>query len=314
MTLTLPRNSSEETEHAPAEVKAEVTRVRRQNRARRARKIRALAAQVQEGADGTRTFLRFNTGQRIEHLVLIASMGTLALTGLMQTFSELSVVGWLIRVFGSIDTLRVIHHLAATVMILQSIYHLQHMLVTWIIKREKGAMWPSWLDLRNMVQMVKYNLGIAEERPEFDRFTIEEKLEYWAMLWGTPVMMVTGLILWFPTIVTLVLPGTTVPVARAFHKWEAILATAAILTWHIYNVAIKEKNTSIFTGTMTEDEMIHSHPVEYRRILEAKEMVDRAKALKEAGKDSGELPVIVAAIPQNQRQSQRALHEGTLAE
>ncbi len=260
-------------DHPRGEAGASITRIKQKARARKLRSIRRLASQVQIGPDGTRSFIRFSRAQRIEHAILIASFGTLVVTGLLQTFSDLAAVGFVIRLAGSIDTLRMIHHLAAVVLIAQSAYHVVKMLEVWIVQRERGAMWPQFQDLFDLIQMIKFNLGLTEERPEFDRFTIEEKLEYWAMLWGTPLMIVTGLILWFPSVFTRILPGELVPIALALHGWEAKLATLAILTWHTYNVIIKETNRSVFTGTMTEQEMQHSHPLEYRRILAAHEFL-----------------------------------------
>lgn len=146
-------------------------------------------------------------------------------------------------------------------------------------------MWPYFRDSRDLFQMVAFNLGLARERPEFDRFSIEEKLEYWALLWGTPLMIITGLIMWFPLVVTSVLPGDAIPVSRALHGWEAILAALAILTWHMYHTLVKEQNRSIFTGTMTETEMQHAHPLEYQRILAAHEYLQKVMATKTARKD-----------------------------
>ncbi len=314
MTMTLPTNSNNE--HADSEVKATIRRMKVQNRARRARMIRSLAERVEVAPDGTRTFIRFSRNQRIEHQVLIGSMAALALTGLLQTFSNLVVVGWIIKIFGSIETLRVIHHLAAVALGLLSFYHLEQILVTWIVKRERGGMWPSWQDMLNLIQMIKYNLNLVKERPEFDRFTIEEKLEYWAMLYGTPLMGVTGFMLWVPSIATTILPGEAIPVARALHAWEAILATLAIITWHGYNVLIKEKNKSIFTGTMTEEEMLHSHPLEHRRIMAAYEMVSRAKQIKNGEQPQvAAQPAVIAHDPQNEKHAHsRVYQEGQQAD
>jgi cytochrome b subunit of formate dehydrogenase len=129
-----------------------------------------------------------------------------------------------------------------------------------------------------VVQMVKFNLGLTNKMPKFDRFTIEEKLEYWALLWGQIVMGATGFIMWFPLVVTSVLPGQVFPVAQALHRWEAILAALAILTWHMYHGCIKDKNRSIFTGLMSEAEMQHMHPLEYERILAADEYLKKLAA------------------------------------
>jgi len=230
---------------------------------------------MQAAPDGSRLFIRFSRSQCLEHYVLIASFGTLAATGLLQTSSRFFLVGWVIHLLGGVETLRTAHHLAAIVLALQSAYHVGQILVMWFVKRERGGMWPYIRDFRNLVQTVMFNLGLAKERPESDRFNMEEKMEYWALLWGTPVMGITGLVLWFPTIITLVLPGEIVPIALAIHSWEAILATLAILTWHMYHTNIKERNRSIFTGIMTEEEMQHAHPLEYRRILAAHEHLQK---------------------------------------
>lgn len=250
--------------------------------ARRLRAARSLAARMQVSTNGARTFIRFSQAQRVEHQLLIVSFTTLAITGLLQRYSEFNLPGAIINSLGGIDTIRTIHHLAAVIMILQSVYHLGNILVLWFVKRERGSMWPHPRDFLNLFGMVRYNVGLARERPQFDRFTPEEKLEYWALLWGTPLMIITGLSLWFPTIVTRVLPGQAIPIALALHTWEAVLATLAILTWHMYHVLIKERNFSIFNGKMSEEQMLHEHPLEYRRILAADEYLQKLNGEKES--------------------------------
>ena len=206
----------------------------------------------------------------------MVSMAVLSVTGLLQTFSRFVVVGWIIRILGDVDTMRTIHRLAAIVLALLSVYHVWRILVIWLVKRERGGMWPYVRDFRDLVQTVMYNVGLAGKRPEADRYTVEEKLEYWAMLWGTVLMGVTGAVMWFPITITSMFPGVVIPVSKALHKWEAILATLAILVWHMYHTVIKETNRSIFTGTMTEKEMQHSHPLEYRRILKVHDHLQKA--------------------------------------
>lgn len=277
-------NSKQTTYQESAEAVISVEQIKRQAQERRLRAIRSLAERMQIAPDGSRTFIRFNRSQRFEHYILMATFGSMSVTGLLQTFSHVPLVGWIIHVLGGVETLRTIHHLAAAMLALQSIYHVGQVLVTWFVKRERGGMWPSVRDFRNLVQTVMFNMGLAKQKPESDRYSPEEKLEYWALLWGTPVMGITGFILWFPTIATAILPGEVVPIARAIHSWEAILATLAILTWHMYNTNIKEKNRSIFTGIMTEEEMQHGHPLEYRRILVAHEYLQK-HGLGDNGRD-----------------------------
>jgi cytochrome b subunit of formate dehydrogenase len=267
-----------------------IKQAKKKARARKMRAVRRQAARIIHHPDGTRSIVRFTRAQCYEHQILIASFGTLVITGLLQTFSGLPAIGFFISLVGSIDTLRMIHHLAAVLLIVQTLYHLARMIENWIVWREKGPMWPSFQDILNGLQMIKFNLGLVKQRPEFDRYTIEEKIEYWAMMWGTPLMIVTGLVLWFPTVATQFLPGSTVPVALTFHRWEAELAALAILIWHGYNVLIKETNRSIFNGTMSEEEMAHSHPLELRRILAAYDLVQQMDSERTSQTEPARLP------------------------
>jgi cytochrome b subunit of formate dehydrogenase len=96
---------------------------------------------------------------------------------------------------------------------------------------------PRHSDFHLLAATVKYALGRAPTMPKrADRFTYAEKIEYWAVVWGTVIMAVTGLMLWFPVMVTQTLPRWTIDVALTIHYYEAILACLAILVWHFYHV------------------------------------------------------------------------------
>ena len=281
MTTSLKKAETNRRERPQLGEGVSIERIKQRARARKLREARLLASRLQVAADGTRTFVRFSQAQRLEHQLLMVSFTTLAITGLLQRYSQYFLPGAIINGLGGIDTVRTIHHLAALIMIGQSVYHLGQILATWFVKRERGSMWPYPSDFLNLFAMLWFNLGLGKERPKFDRFTPEEKIEYWALLWGTPLMIITGLCLWFPVVVTRVLPGEAIPIALALHTWEAVLATLAILTWHMYHTLIKERNYSIFSGKMTEEQMRHEHPLEYRRIIAAPEHLQKMNGEKE---------------------------------
>ena len=75
-------------------------------------------------------------------------------------------------------------------------------------------------------------------------------------------MGLTGFMMWNPITTTRFLPGEVIPAAKAAHSGEALLAVLAIIIWHMYGVHIKRFNRSMFTGKMTEEEMLHEHPLE----------------------------------------------------
>jgi hypothetical protein len=98
------------------------------------------------------------------------------------------------------------------------------------------------------------------------KFNFGEKFEYWAVVWGTAVMIITGFILWNPIAATRVLPGQFIPVALEAHGWEAVLAAASIVIWHLYNVLVKHRNVSMFTGTLSHKIMEEEHALELERL------------------------------------------------
>jgi hypothetical protein len=75
-------------------------------------------------------------------------------------------------------------------------------------------------------------------------------------------MIVTGFMLWNPIATTRFLPGQWIPAALVAHGGEAVLAVLAVIVWHGYGVHLRHFNRSMFTGTMTEEEMRHEHPLE----------------------------------------------------
>ena len=99
-------------------------------------------------------------------------------------------------------------------------------------------MLPELKDATDIVDVVAYNLGFSRRKPQFKRFNYAEKMEYWALVWGTFVMAATGLTIWFKLLSTEAVPRWVVEVAITVHFYEAILATLAIIVWHFYQVIL----------------------------------------------------------------------------
>jgi cytochrome b subunit of formate dehydrogenase len=146
-------------------------------------------------------------------------------------------------------------------------------------------MLPGKQDVTDAVQSVKYLLGKAEEPPRYGRFDFRQKLEYWALVWGTILMGVTGIILLFPAFFTSFLPGDFIYAAKAAHGLEALLAVAAIVSWHMYHAHFAQGifpiDTTIFTGKISVERMMEEHPLEYEAWLAAQEKASRADDTEE---------------------------------
>lgn len=211
-------------------------------------------------------YRRFNVFQRAEHILLLISFSVLAFTGIPQKFSSLPWASTMIGYMGGIEPTRVIHHWSAVILLAVTIYHFIAVAYRVFVKRVSMTMLPGWPDAKDALRTLGYNVGIYKTPPKMGRYTYGEKVEYWAVIWGTLIMAITGFILWNPIATTAFLPGEFIPAAKAAHGGEAILAVLSILTWHFYNVHLKHFNKSMFTGDISQHEMVEEHPLELAQI------------------------------------------------
>ena len=214
------------------------------------------------------SYSRFTRSDRVQHVVMLVSFLVLAVTGLPQKYIYLNnpYLDDLIDLMGGLEAVRVVHRWAATLLMLVTVYHLFSVAQRVLVRRVALSMLPRYQDALDAWRSVRYNLGLAGQRPRMDRFTWEEKLEYWSLIWGTIVMIATGFMLWNPIATARLLPGQWIPAAQVVHGGEALLAILAVLVWHFYAVHLRQFNRSMFTGRMSEEEMEHEHPLELERI------------------------------------------------
>lgn len=222
--------------------------------------------QPPDRTDPEQSYQRFDRSQRAEHLIFLVCFTVLAITGLSQMFASSLIGETAIGLLGGIEATRVIHRIAAVVMMAVSIYHVLSLLYRLIVRRVRASMLPARKDLDDLLQDIRFYLGRARQRARFGRFSYIEKAEYFALVWGTVVMIVTGFLMWNPIAAARLLPGEIIPAAKAAHGGEALLAVLAILLWHFYHVHIRHFNLSMFTGRLSRQEMEHEHPAELEAI------------------------------------------------
>lgn len=213
---------------------------------------------------------RFDLSQRIQHFLLILSFTTLAITGLLQLFVQSTWAQQIMAALGGIDGVRRIHHSAGVVLLFISLYHIMNFV--WdLVAGRRQRMLPGLQDAKDAAHAVNYLLGRQPDGPQYDRYDFRQKMEYWALVWGTFLMGATGLILMFPEIATQVLPGVAVYAAKAAHGLEALLAILSIILWHMYGTHLAEGlfplDTTIFTGKISRERMMKEHPREYERLV-----------------------------------------------
>ncbi len=210
--------------------------------------------------------LRWTLNERIQHLLLVITFVVLAYTGFALRYSH----AWWALPFTVIengfDWRGILHRIMAALFSLLCIYHACFMLFVKRGRTELKAMLPSIKDFLDLFKMLKYNLGLSKEKPTFARFNYIEKSEYWALIWGSLIMIITGLMLVFDNFMMQYFPKWFLDIAGVIHFYEAVLATLAILIWHLYFTIFQPghypMNWSWITGKVSEDERRENDPLE----------------------------------------------------
>lgn len=249
------------------------------------RKLKERRGHYIEEQFGHALYLRMSLGERLQHASLLVSFSLLVITGFMLKFPDAWWVAPIRSMSPAVFEIRsLIHRIAAVGMLSAGAFHIYYIIVVPRGRRLFMDLIPKIQDVHDAVAVAKYNLGISRVKPLFGRFSYIEKSEYWALIWGTIVMALTGFIMWFDNTFIGMLTKLGYDVASVIHYYEAWLATLSIIIWHIYfvifNPDVYPMNLAWLKGTITEEEMMDEHPLELQE-LKRKELEEAAKASEE---------------------------------
>jgi predicted CXXCH cytochrome family protein len=229
---------------------------------------------------------RFTKVQRNTHIMVIVSFLGLALTGMMLKFSYTGWAWWLSRVLGGFEAAGFIHRVCALLTFAYFGIHIWDLIRR---KRASGMSWRTFIagptgmmfsltDLKELAQSFRWFLGKGK-RPDYGRWTYWEKFDYFAVFWGVTVIGSTGLLLWFPTFFTRILPGWFINVATIVHSDEALLAVGFIFTVHFFNTHFRPEkfpmDTSIFTRGVPVEEFREDRPREFEELVSSGKLQER---------------------------------------
>lgn len=185
--------------------------------------------------------MRLTRWMRIQHIAMMVLFVLLAYTGFVHKFPE-AFWSWPFRALESGGAVRgLLHRICGWSFVGLIIVHLFSLFCTQGGRAELRVIWVQFHDLKDLLAMVAYNLGLRRERPPHRKWTYIEKAEYWALIWGSLVMIVTGVMLVFTETVLRWWPKVWHDAAQVIHYYEALLATLAIVVWHFYWVIFDPK-------------------------------------------------------------------------
>jgi cytochrome b subunit of formate dehydrogenase len=180
-----------------------------------------------------------------------------------------------------------LHRIAGVLLIAVGFYH-----VFYLARFKEGRklvtdLLPTYKDAIDIRDVLLYYLNLSDTKPQFTRFNYAEKMEYWALVWGTIVMAVTGLMAWFKVPVGNMFPRWTIDVGLTVHFYEAILATLAILVWHFYMIIfdpdVYPMNWAWYDGKVSLEHYREEHGLDSETIIAAIE--DHAEAQAEESRE-----------------------------
>ena len=224
-----------------------------------------------------RYYRRFTPLERIMHAALMLTFVGCALSGLPLLYSSQPWAVTLSRILGGFEGAGLIHRICAFVMIVVFVSHVLLVFGRAIARRNvlailwgPDSMVPQPQDIVDIWRNFKWFVGRGP-RPQFDRWTYWEKFDYWAVFWGMFIIGGSGLLLWFPFFFGKLLPGWMFNIAALVHGEEALLAVGFIFTIHFFNGHLRPEkfpmDTVVFTGRISEHELITERRVEYDRLV-----------------------------------------------
>jgi cytochrome b subunit of formate dehydrogenase len=177
---------------------------------------------------------RLSPWLRRQHVILAVLFIVLAYSGFVHKFPD-AFFSWPFQAMSNGNAVRaLVHRVAGWSFVVFFAVHLALLAGTRAGRRYAVALWFVWDDLKDAWAQLSFNLGWRAARPPARRWNYAEKAEYWALVWGSVVMAITGAMLVFTDAVLRMWPKVWHDIAQVIHFYEAILATLAIVVWHTY--------------------------------------------------------------------------------
>lgn len=221
-------------------------------------------------------FIRFTLRQRVEHFCVMSLFIVLSVTGLPQKYFDSSWAHGFINALGGIDRVRWFHRIAGLSFAGLTAFHLMSAMYAVAAGRAPLSIVPNKKDYTDAIQTLNYYLGRTDAPAQFDRFDYRQKFEYWGLVLGAVVVIMTGLVLYFPILFTRFFPGELIPAAKVAHSNEGLMAFLVVILWHIYNAHFNPDvfpfDKTIFTGKISLERMHHEHPLELARLEQTRDI------------------------------------------
>jgi formate dehydrogenase subunit gamma len=183
---------------------------------------------------------------------------TVALTFVVSMLTGLPiwtpVFGWMAHLFGGLTVCRLLHPWVGVAFVLASLVQF----FEWISDMHVEPWERDWLGPR-LTRYMRYE----DDDPRTGKYNGGQKLYFWAVSLGALGLLLSGLLMWFPT----AFPRWLMELAYIIHDFTFI-CFAVSLVFHIYLGTAAEPGTfgSMTRGTVTRPWARLHHPRWYREV------------------------------------------------
>jgi hypothetical protein len=229
--------------------------------------------------DAHKQYRRFNKIHIFMHILVITSFLGLSLTGLPLKFSDQPWAIAMMELYGGSANAGFFHRICAGITF---VYFGMALVMSFnflfLSKKVKGnflqrlfgpdSLCPNLRDIKDVYGMVRW-FFFKGPKPTFERWTYWEKFDFIAVFWGMFAIGGSGLMLWFPELFGMFLPGWAFNIATIVHSDEALLATGFIFSVHFFNTHGRPEKFPmdfvIFNGQIAKEEMIEERGDQWKR-------------------------------------------------
>lgn len=229
---------------------------------------------------GETAYVRFVSFHRIGHTIMMGSFLGLAATGLPLKYHDMPWAKSLARFLGGFESTGFWHRFFGVILLVCLAVYVTRLVRLLIQGRRKGhslgglifgpdSPVPNLRDLKDFLKMMRWFFGLGP-KPGLERWSYWEKVDFWGAIADTVIIGSTGLMLWFPTVFCLVLPGKALNIAMVIHSTQALLATGFVFAIHFFNAHLRPDkfpgDMSVLTGLVSEEEFKDERPDYFDRL------------------------------------------------
>ncbi len=229
--------------------------------------------------------LRFNLIERIQHIILFITLIVLLITGLSLAFYDSSFGKFIIDLEGGLQNRGTIHIIFAFILIALCIFHFFYFTFSDKGHKEISEIKYRKKDFKDFIISFKYNFRISKQKPVFARYNLAQKFQYWGVVLGSIIMIITGVILLLKVWqIGMIVPKWLWDITNLIHSYEGLLIFLVLFIWHIYDVHLSPDvfpmNSIWLTGKMSKEDLKEKHPLEYEKCFPEETSEDKKQEPK----------------------------------